>query len=154
MIEYINLKKTPLGNICIAKSPKGLKYITIGAPNKNWEKSRDNILLKTHDWLTSYFRGSIDPIPDIELDEEDTDFRIKVWKKLRTIPYGKTASYSDIAKKMNKPMSYRAVGQANKHNPLLIYTPCHRIIGKNSLGGFSSGGIKNKKILLSIENAI
>lgn len=154
MLKYINLEKTPFGSICIVESDKGLKYIKIGKPNKKWIKCKSKILLETRKWLGSYFKGSKEPIPGVNLDEDDTDFRLGVWKALRTIPYGSTLTYSDIAIKVNNPMACRAIGQANKRNPLIIFTPCHRVIGKNSLGGYSSGGLKNKRILLNIEKAL
>ncbi|MEG1698695.1 MAG: MGMT family protein, partial [Oscillospiraceae bacterium] len=67
------------------------------------------------------------------------------------IPYGKTATYSEIANKIGKPNAARAVGRANHVNPLMIIVPCHRVIGKNgSLTGYA-GGIDIKQALINIE---
>ena len=83
-----------------------------------------------------------------------TAFQKKVWACLKCIPYGKTMSYYDLARRINSPGAARAVGQALKKNPWPILLPCHRVIGKNGkLGGFSSGAIW-KKMLLSIEGSM
>lgn len=68
------------------------------------------------------------------------------------IPYGRTAAYSDLALALGNRNLARAVGQACKRNPLPIIVPCHRVVGKHSLGGFSSG-IHRKKFLLRLEGA-
>src|SRR5690625_6638419 len=74
-----------------------------------------------------------------------TNFQIKVWKALQNIPYGQTANYSEIAEAINHPKAVRAVANAIGANPLLIFVPCHRVIGKDgSLTGFRAG-IKLKK---------
>lgn len=79
-------------------------------------------------------------------------FQKKVWEMLRKIPLGKTQSYMDIAKSINKPTAYRAVAQANGANTLAIIVPCHRVINANGgLGGYG-GGITRKQWLLEHEN--
>ncbi len=81
----------------------------------------------------------------------NTHFRKNVLSEVAKIPYGKTASYSEIAQLINKPRAVRAVGTANATNPLPLVIPCHRVIAKNgSLGGFG-GGLKMKKFLLQLE---
>ena len=87
----------------------------------------------------------------IPLDLDGTDFQKKVWRQLRDIPYGEAWTYAEIAKKVGKPKSSRAVGDACKKNPLPIIIPCHRVIGSNgSMTGFV-GGIALKKKLLKLE---
>ena len=74
-----------------------------------------------------------------------------VWEALRTIPYGETRSYKDIAVQIGKAKACRAVGMANNRNPVSIIIPCHRVIGaKGQLVGYG-GGLDIKKRLLSIE---
>lgn len=86
-----------------------------------------------------------------QLDPEGTEFQQSVWRALQQIPYGKTVSYADIACKIGKPKSYRAVANAIGANPICIFIPCHRVIRSDgSLGGFTSG-IKLKKILMRRE---
>lgn len=77
---------------------------------------------------------------------------MSVWQQLQQVPYGKTASYKDIAIAIGNPRTARAVGQANRRNPIPIFIPCHRIINAQGyLGGFSCG-LDYKKILLTIES--
>src|SRR5699024_6961970 len=83
-----------------------------------------------------------------------TPFQIKVWQALQTIPYGQTKTYSEIAEEIGKPTAVRAVASAIGANPLLIFVPCPRVIGKNgTLTGFRSG-LDLKKELLTLENVV
>lgn len=85
------------------------------------------------------------------IDLHGTAFQLAVWEALQTIPYGQTASYSDLARLIGKPQAARAVGAALGANPVMIAIPCHRIIGKNgALTGFG-GGLPLKKSLLALE---
>lgn len=78
-------------------------------------------------------------------------FYKKVLAEVSKVPYGETASYSQIAQKLNNPKAARAVGSANARNPLPIIIPCHRIIANNGkLGGYG-GGLTMKKYLLKFE---
>lgn len=87
----------------------------------------------------------------IPIDIRGTAFQLSVWRELCKIPYGKTASYKDIAIAIGKPTAYRAVGQANNNNPVAIIIPCHRVIGQDgSLTGYG-GGINIKRHLLALE---
>ena len=77
---------------------------------------------------------------DIRLALDGTKFQQRVWQRLQTVPYGRTASYQDIARGIGRPAAVRAVGAANGRNPVAIIVPCHRIIGKNGhLVGYGSG---------------
>ena len=82
-----------------------------------------------------------------------TKFQLSVWNYVKKIPLGKTKSYSQVAKAINKPRSYRAVANALGKNPYPIIIPCHRVIRSNgSLGGYSGkGGLKTKIMLLKKE---
>ena len=77
-------------------------------------------------------------------------FPKKVLDFVQTIPYGEIRTYTDVAKAIRKPRSYRAVGNALNKNPLLIVVPCHRVISKNGLGGYKYGS-KIKRMLLELE---
>src|SRR4030095_12293191 len=100
--------------------------------------------------LKEYFSGVRHDF-DLPLDIQGTAFQKRVWEQLRRIPYGKTASYRDIARMIGKKTAYRAVGNANGKNPLCIIVPCHRVIAADgSLGGYS-GGLKIKTQLLKLE---
>jgi len=88
---------------------------------------------------------------DIPLLTLGTPFQQKVWAALRSIPYGQTLSYSELAEKLGKKEAQRAVASANGANGISIIIPCHRIISKDgSLGGYA-GGLKTKQKLLNLE---
>ncbi|MBW7935431.1 MAG: methylated-DNA--[protein]-cysteine S-methyltransferase, partial [Gemmatimonadaceae bacterium] len=83
-----------------------------------------------------------------------TAFQQRVWKALREVPFGKTASYGDIARRIGNPKGVRAVGLANGRNPISIVVPCHRVIGSDgSLTGYG-GGLDRKQWLLRHEGAL
>jgi methylated-DNA-[protein]-cysteine S-methyltransferase len=92
------------------------------------------------------------PLPtDIPLDLEGTPFQLQVWKALRKIPFGKTNSYGQVAAKIGRPKSPRAVGAACGSNPVSLFVPCHRVVASNgSLCGFG-GGLDVKQSLLEHE---
>jgi methylated-DNA-[protein]-cysteine S-methyltransferase len=88
----------------------------------------------------------------LNLEPLGTDFQKRVWQQLRKISFGETASYGDIAKAIDNPNASRAVGNANRINPICIITPCHRIIGSDgSLTGYG-GGLWRKEWLLKHES--
>ncbi|MEF2967897.1 methylated-DNA--[protein]-cysteine S-methyltransferase [Paenibacillus sp. M1] len=100
--------------------------------------------------LTAYLRGEITCF-SLPLELAGTPFQRAVWNALCAIPYGETASYSDIAKRIGKPAAVRAVGTAIGANPVLLGVPCHRVIGKNgALTGYR-GGLEMKTRLLQLE---
>ena len=91
---------------------------------------------------------------EVALNPQGTVFQRQVWEALRGIPYGETRSYSDIAISINNPKGVRAVGLANGRNPLSIFVPCHRVIGKNKkLTGYA-GGLTTKSCLLGLEQGV
>ena len=85
------------------------------------------------------------------MEARGTAFQKSVWKEMSRIPYGKTLTYAQIAKRIGKPKAVRAVGTACGKNPLLVLIPCHRVVGSNGgLGGYSAG-IPKKVWLLAHE---
>jgi methylated-DNA-[protein]-cysteine S-methyltransferase len=109
------------------------------------------VLKQTMRQLKEYFAKKRKDF-DLPLSFEGTEFQEKVWSNLRKIPYGKTWSYKDLAKKVGSEKAVRAVGGANGRNQLSIVIPCHRVIGANgSLTGFA-GGLKTKNYLLELES--
>lgn len=102
--------------------------------------------------LAAYFAGELTDF-DFAIELRGSEFQRKVWRALRTIPYGETRSYGVIAQQIGAPGSARAVGLANGHNPIAIIVPCHRVIGANgSLTGYG-GGLDRKRTLLQLERA-
>jgi len=104
-------------------------------------------------WVNSfadYFNGQRFP-PDLPIDVRATAFQWRVWKEIQSIPYGSTATYSDIAKSLGSPHAARAVARACATNPVSLLIPCHRVIGKDgTLQGYG-WGIKRKRALLLLE---
>ncbi|MDO5715022.1 MAG: methylated-DNA--[protein]-cysteine S-methyltransferase [Tissierellia bacterium] len=102
--------------------------------------------------LLQYFEGKR-TVFSLPLYQEGTAFQQKVWNALKKIPYGKTATYSEIAALIGHPKAFRAVGNANNKNKLPIFIPCHRVIGKGgSLTGYRYG-LEMKRQLLRLEGA-
>ena len=88
------------------------------------------------------------------LDLRGTDFQLSCWRALLAIPYGETRTYADIARAVDKPKAFRAVGMANNRNPVAIVVPCHRVIASNgTLCGYG-GGLDLKRKLLELEGAL
>lgn len=87
---------------------------------------------------------------DVPLDERGTPFQRQVWAALRRIPFGRTVTYGELAEQLGKPGAARAVGTANGSNPIPIVTPCHRVVARDGLGGFT-GGLDLKRRLLGLE---
>lgn len=102
--------------------------------------------------LGEYFAGRRQKF-DLPLAPRGTDFQRRVWRALTEIPYGRTISYGELARRIGQPSASRAVGLANGANPLPIVVPCHRVIGADgSLTGFG-GGLPIKRKLLALESA-
>jgi AraC family transcriptional regulator of adaptative response/methylated-DNA-[protein]-cysteine methyltransferase len=114
----------------------------IGRSNKELEKAVTQIL--------DHLDGK-QPRLDLPLDIQATAFQRRVWEALRSIPYGATRSYSEIAKEIGQPKAVRAVARACATNPVALVIPCHRVIREDrSLGGYR-GGLERKKKLLEKE---
>lgn len=110
----------------------------------------DEVLREARRQLDEYLKGKR-TVFDIPVLMVGTDFQKEVWKALMQVPYGKTATYSELAEKINAKESVRAVAGANGANAIAIIIPCHRIIGSNGdLTGYG-GGIAVKKRLLNME---
>ncbi|MEO8482751.1 MAG: methylated-DNA--[protein]-cysteine S-methyltransferase [Acidobacteriota bacterium] len=114
------------------------------------EENDHPVLVEAERQLREYFAGHRRTF-SLTLDVTGTDFQRTVWAALRTIPFGETRSYAEIAKQIGMPTAVRAVGAANGRNPVSIVSPCHRVIGSTGkLTGFA-GGIDVKARLLALE---
>ncbi|MGA6982811.1 MAG: methylated-DNA--[protein]-cysteine S-methyltransferase [Candidatus Sulfotelmatobacter sp.] len=103
--------------------------------------------------LAEYFAGHRRQFA-FPLDLRGTDFQIACWRALLAIPYGETRSYADIARAVDRPKAFRAVGMANNRNPIAIVVPCHRVIASDGkLCGYG-GGLDVKRMLLELEGAL
>ena len=112
------------------------------------------VLRETVQQLEAYFAGTL-RVFDLPLRLEGTPFRRKVWAQLQQIPYGQVISYGELARRVGQPGASRAVGGANRHNPIPIIVPCHRVVAANgTLGGYSGncdGSAAVKRALLKLE---
>jgi len=145
-------KQTAIGQIGIAEENgciTNLYFETDTAP-QNVESCETEVIKKAFLELDAYLTGELQTF-SVPLAPSGTGFMRAVWTILCGVPYGKTASYKEIAISAGCPKAARAVGLANNRNPIPLFIPCHRIIGADGkLVGYR-GGIVIKKILLDIE---
>lgn len=141
---------SPIGGLRLHASSGLLTAIDFGASPRG-EHVADPVLDAAQTQLTEYFAGERTDF-DLPLASDGTEFQKKVWSELRRIPYGETATYGEIARRLGyEPVISRAVGAANGANPIPIIVPCHRVIGADgTLTGYA-GGIDRKKALLELE---
>jgi len=158
---------TPLGELLAATSAKGLRAVFLGGRTEALradlqrrfpaaERSADDRA------LAPILRRLIEHLKDpragheleLELDPLGTDFQHRVWQALRAIPAGRTASYGEVAARIDRPRAVRAVASACAANPLALVIPCHRVLGS---GGRLAGyrwGIELKRELLVREGSL
>ncbi len=149
--------ESPVGGLLASADSEGritgLHFIDGRTPARDsWV--RDDRALAPLRWeLEEYFAGTRREF-ELELAPAGTPFQLEVWRALRTIPYGETASYGEIAAAVGQPGAARAVGGANNRNPIAIVVPCHRVIGASgSLTGYG-GGLPRKQQLLALEAGV
>lgn len=139
---------TPIGWLTLRANHLGLTGVDFGKIGIPFDSSR--ILDQACEELDQYFRGERREFT-IPLSLTGTPFQKMVWHALRKIPFGAIPSYSDIADEIGRPSAVRAVGMANNKNPIPIFIPCHRVIGRDgSLTGYA-GGLEIKRKLLDLE---
>jgi methylated-DNA-[protein]-cysteine S-methyltransferase len=143
---------TPIGEILLAADDEGLTHLLMAPfdPPAGPRDDDDPILTRARAQLTAYFAGELTEF-ELPLHPAGTEFQRRVWDALTTIPYGRTASYGEIAAAIGAPGAARAVGLANGRNPISIIVPCHRVIGSGgALTGYG-GGLDRKRYLLGLE---
>lgn len=139
--------ETPVGALTLTASADAVTAVRFGA-----EGARDAspLLDAAEAQLREYFAGARRTF-DLPLAPHGTAFQRRVWAALRTIPYGETRTYGELAAAIGSPNASRAVGMANHRNPIPIIIPCHRVIGANgTLTGYA-GGLEIKRRLLALE---
>lgn len=153
---YYCTMQSPVGGLLLAGDQDALRLVHFQSgprpmqPAKDWEAS-ERPFREVMRQLKAYFNGKLRQF-NLALAPEGTEFQMQVWNALRTIPYGQTWSYGELARRIRNPTASRAVGAANGQNPIPIIVPCHRVIGANgSLTGFG-GGLKIKQQLLELES--
>jgi methylated-DNA-[protein]-cysteine S-methyltransferase len=150
-IRYID---TPLGRLALESDGDALTGVRWASVN---ERSRDagtgRVLSDAARQLDRYFRGKLKHF-ELKIEPRGTVFQKSVWKAMRAIPYGKTATYGGIAMVLGS--GPRAVGMACGANPLVIVTPCHRVLASGgAIGGYSGNeGLPTKRKLLALEGVV
>jgi len=145
--------ETPIGRFRAAFSERGLRRLWFPgeaaplAPEDGRDEASD---LGLAGELTDYLEGRLDRFT-VRLDLRGTAFQREVWSRVLEIPYGRTRSYSDVARAVGRPLAARAVGAANGANPVPILVPCHRLVGADGDPTGYAGGIELKRWLLRLE---
>ncbi len=156
---------TPIGDLLAGATEKGLCLLEYTDTNRvpmqlaNLQKRYACQLSAGHSpyfqtlkaQIKTYFSGQAQAFT-LPLDIKGTPFQLQVWQALQTIPYGVTWSYQQLAESVQRPKAWRAVGSANRLNPISIIIPCHRVIASNGkLSGYG-GGVSRKRELLGHES--
>ena len=151
MLEKAHFQ-SPLGIVEIIGSEYGISSVKLKTELSEASSEIPTHLQSCVQQLDEYFQGKRKEF-DLKLDFGNaSDFYQKVWNELLQIPYGRTTSYGAIAEKIGSPKAVRAVGLANRNNPIAFIVPCHRVIGKSgNLQGYFYG-LKTKRALLQLEN--
>jgi methylated-DNA-[protein]-cysteine S-methyltransferase len=143
-----------VGNLSILASKKGLHAILWPIDRNDVARvprdDRHPVVVQTRKQLREYFAKKRTRF-ELPLVWGGTPFQVRAWKELTRIPYGKTISYQEQARRMGDGKNARAVGTANSRNPISIVVPCHRVIAKDGgLSGFG-GGVAQKRLLIDLE---
>lgn len=136
-------ERTSVGDVTISETDGRITSLTFGGSSSDSSGALDEAFGQLNEYLLGKRRAF-----ELELAPEGTPFQKEVWNALLKIPYGRTASYSDVARMIGRPGSQRAVGNAVGSNPIAIMIPCHRVIRSDgSLGGFAFGPEIKRKLL-------
>jgi methylated-DNA-[protein]-cysteine S-methyltransferase len=148
--------KTPIGDLALSASERGLARIEFGPGRDRGDGSpaAERHLAAARAALLRYFAGDPRAFREIEIDlEPATPFRARIYAELRAIPFGETRSYAELAALAGRPRAARAVGTAMAENPLPIVLPCHRVLGAHGAIGGYGPGLAMKRWLLGHEGA-
>ena len=148
-----------MGRLLVAMTERGVCAVRMGDTDAKLQnelseefphaniKRADSVLRDSVQKILKHLDNN-EPRLDLPLDIRATAFQLQVWQKLREIPYGQTASYSEVAKALGKPGAVRAVGRACATNPVALVIPCHRVVREDkSLGGYRWGLERKWKLL-------
>ena len=154
---------TPFGEMLAASTERGFAYLQLprasGRGLNGWlrrfapQASQEEAYAPNRSaigQILEYLEGKRERF-DLSLDLRGTEFALSVYREVERIPYGKTATYSEVARALGHPKAFRAVGNANAANPLSLVIPCHRVVAAGGkLGGYG-GGLPMKRQLLVME---
>ena len=151
---------SPLGPVVAITEHDGLTHVDfVGAKYEraiadDWIHDPDApALAACREQLAQYFAGERKTF-DLPLAPRGSEFQHRVWREIARVPYGKTITYAELAKRAGAPRQARAAGAATGRNPIGVVVPCHRIVGSDgSLTGYA-GGLERKRGLLELEGAL
>ncbi|HWR36479.1 MAG TPA: methylated-DNA--[protein]-cysteine S-methyltransferase [Clostridia bacterium] len=153
---YCTRMSSPVGTLVLAVAERGLVRLEFERSSVASSIAREQIVEsaeRTQPFvreLEEYFAGMRREFT-FPLDLRGTDFQLKCWNALLTIPYGAVRSYAQIAQQVGCAKGFRAVGMANHDNPIAIVVPCHRVLASDgTLGGYAAG-LDAKRWLLELE---
>ncbi len=150
---------TALGRMLVASTDRGICALYFGESDSALEMAlveeypAATLQRAAQSWIPPLAEAIAErkPAPSLPLDVQATAFQARVWEELRRIPFGETATYSDIAERIGSPDAVRAVASACARNPVSLLTPCHRVLRKEgALGGYR-WGLDRKRRLLALE---
>jgi len=141
--------QSPVGPLTVSEAGGAIVAVDWGGGR---EQTTTPLLERARDWLDAYFDGEVRPL-DLPLNPFGTGFQRRVWQAMCAIPYGRTRTYGELAETAGGVA--RAVGVACGANPIPILIPCHRVVARHGLGGYSGdGGVETKVALLRLEGAL
>jgi methylated-DNA-[protein]-cysteine S-methyltransferase len=155
---FVDLIDSPLGELALVGDDEALTGLRLPAAalhgiERDACSPRAKPLAAVREQLSSYFAGELTEF-DLPLALRGTPFQRRIWAEVARIPYGETATYGELARRIGAPNAARAVGAANARNPLAIVIPCHRLVGADGgLVGYG-GGIDAKRFLIALESGV
>jgi AraC family transcriptional regulator of adaptative response/methylated-DNA-[protein]-cysteine methyltransferase len=153
------LADCPLGRVLLAGTDRGISAVYLGDDDDSMEAALraeypaahiERVAEVLQPWLNELLQhlAGERPALDLPLDVQATAFQWRVWRELCKIPYGKTRTYSDIARALGRPTATRAVARACATNPVSVVIPCHRVVrGDGNLAGYRWGISRKEKLL-------
>jgi methylated-DNA-[protein]-cysteine S-methyltransferase len=150
-LKHVHRFMTDIGLVHVAEENGAITEVMLpGEKAPVGEMSKTPLLEMAAVQISEYLQGSRQEFT-VPLAPQGSDFAMKVWKEMLTIPYGKVRTYGELAEGIGRPGAARAVGQACNRNPISILIPCHRVVGAGGkLTGYV-GGLDLKQKLLELE---
>ena len=140
-----------IGPLTIGEENGDITDVFFGMPAEGSKMGNTPVLRDAVLQLVEYFFNGRRDF-DLPLSPFGTEFQMKVWDALKSIPYGETRSYKAVAADLGMPGSARAVASAVSRNPISVVIPCHRVIGADGNVSGYSGGVETKRYLLALES--
>lgn len=150
---YVSVIDTPLGKMELRTDDRAVLYFLPAEENASLLAPEDPVGAEAARQLAEYFAGTRTAFT-VKADPAGTEYQKNVWRALAEIPFGETRTYGEIAEAIGRPGGARAVGGAVGANPVLILIPCHRIVARDGIGGFSAELWRKRTLLLWEGNVV